>query len=116
MSPQERAKAVWARLREAKVEPTAPLATMLAVELVILNDPQAERKENFKWVQAAKLIHRMASGSHKRWEREASDGKVHVEELHKYPRSRGRVLIHIGFQLEKVTELIVGKYFNENKS
>lgn len=116
LSPHERAKAAWARLREAKVDPTLPLAAMLAVELVIINDPKAERKHNFKLVQAAKLVHRMASGSHKRWERETNDGKVHVEELHKYPRSRGRVLIHIGHRLEKATELVVAKYFNEIKS
>lgn len=110
LSPQERAKAAWARLREAKVDPILPLAAMLAVELVILDDPQAERKEHFKWVQAAKLVHRMASGSHKRWEREGKDGKVYVEELHKYPRSRGRVLIYIGQQLEKVAELAIQSY------
>jgi hypothetical protein len=114
LSPEERAKAAWARLRVTKVDPFASLAVMLAVELAILNDPQAERKQHFKWVQAAKLVHRMASGSHKRWEREASDGKVHVEELHKYPRSRGRVLIHIGQQLDKVAELAVASYIHEN--
>lgn len=110
LSPEERAKAAWARLRVAKIEPIAPLTAMLAVELAILNDPQAERKQHFKWVQAAKLVHRMASGSHRRWEHETSDGKVHVEELHKYPRSRGRVLIHIGQQLEKVAELAIQSY------
>lgn len=115
LSPQERARVAWARLREAKVDPIAPLAVMLAVELVILSDPQPERKQHFKWVQAAKLIHRMASGSHKRWERIGYDGKVKVEELHKYPRSRGRVLVHIGQQLEKVAELAVASYIHENR-
>jgi hypothetical protein len=113
LSPEERAKAAWARLRVAKIEPIAPLAAMLAVELAILNDPQAERKQHFKWVQAAKLVHRMASGSHRRWEHETSDGKVHIEELHKYPRSRGRVLIHIGQQLEKVAELMVSYHLED---
>lgn len=115
LSPQERAKAAWARLRQAKVNPALPLAAMLAVELVILDDPQAERKQHFKWVQAAKLIHRMASGSHKRWESHSKDGKIHVEELHKYPRSRGRVLIHIGKHLEKVCELLVGNHLDQVK-
>lgn len=110
LSPEERAKAAWARLRVAKVDPIAPLAAMLAIELIIKDDPLAERKQHFKWVQAAKLVHRMASGSHRRWEREGDDGKIHVEELHKYPRSRGRVLIHIGQQLERVAELAVVSY------
>ena len=113
LTPEKRAKAAWARLRVAKVDPIAPLAAMLAVELVILNDPQAERKQHFKWVQAAKLIHRMASGSHKRWERVASNGKIEVTEIHKYPRSRGRVLIHIGKQLEKVSELLVDNHLGQ---
>ncbi|MDP1573266.1 hypothetical protein [Hydrogenophaga sp.] len=115
LSPQERAKVAWARLREAKVDPIAPLAVMLAVELVTLDDPQPERKQHFKWVQAAKLIHRMSSGSHKRWERVGYDGKVKVEELHKYPRSRGRVLVHIGQQLDKVAELAVASFIHDNK-
>lgn len=110
LSPEERAKAAWARLREAKVDTQAPLAAMLAIELVVLDDPLAERKQHFKWVQAAKLVHKMASGSHKRWERESNDGSIHIEELHKYPRSRGRVLVHIGQQLEKVAELVVASY------
>lgn len=115
LTPEQRAKAAWARLRVANVEPYAPLAAMLAVELTIMNDKQPELKKNFKLVQAAKLVHRMASGSHKRWEREGNDGKVKVEELHKYPRSRGRVLIHLGQQLEKVAELAVESYIRENK-
>ena len=116
LSPEERAKAAWARLREAKVDPQAPLAAMLAIELVILDDPQAERKQHFKCVQVAKLVHKMASGSHKRWERESKDGEIYVEELHKYPRSRGRVLIHIGQQLERVAELSVATYFHSNSA
>jgi len=114
LSPKERAKAAWARLREAKVDPISPLAAMLAVELVIFNDPQPERKQHFKLVQGAKLVHRMASGSHKRWERETNNGKVEVTEMHKYPRSRGRVLVHIGQQLEKASELVVASYTHEN--
>lgn len=110
LSPEERARAAWARLRVAKIDPLAPLAAMLAIELIIIDDPQAERKQHFKWVQAAKLVHKMASGSHKRWVSENYDGKVHVEELHKYPRSRGRVLIHIGQQLVQVAELVVASY------
>ena len=71
------------------------------------NDPQAERKTEYKRVQAAKLIHRMASGTHKRWERKLPDGTPIVEEMHKYPASRGRVLRHIGKQLERVAEIII---------
>jgi hypothetical protein len=107
LSPSDRAKAAWARLREAKVDPMRPLAAWLAVELTIAADPQADRKIEFKRVQAAKLVHRMASGSHKRWERARPDGRVVVEELHKFPHSRGQVLRHLGEQVERAAELLV---------
>lgn len=112
-SPEDRARAAWARLREAEVDPRIPLAAWLAVEMMLLDDPQAERKAEFKKVQAAKIIHRLASGIHKKWEREQSDGKVVTHELHKYPASRGRVLRHIGSQLEKAAELVVSHHLED---
>ena len=107
LSPQDRARAAWARLREAEVDPRRPLEAWLAIELIIEADPQAERKVEFKRVQAAKLIHRMASGSHRKWERQRPDGRVVVQELHKYPHSRGHVLRHLGTQVEGAAALLV---------
>ena len=104
LSPQERAQAAWARLRKAEIDPADVVAAWLAVEMIIAADPQAERKVEFKRVQAAKLVHRMASGTHKRWGEGAN-----VKELHVYPRSRGRVLRHIGEALEKAVELMVDR-------
>ena len=49
----------------------------------------------------------MASGTHRRWERERPGGKVVVEQMHKYPHSRGQVLRHIGKQLQAATEMLV---------
>lgn len=113
-NPRERAWAAWARLRKAEVDPRLPLAAWLAVEMVIADDPQGDWHREFKQVQASKIVHRMASGSHKRWEREVPAAfrpgkppKIHVEELHVYPRSRGRVLRHIGKDLEEAVELLV---------
>lgn len=102
LSPQERANAAWARLRKAKINPDTVVAAWLAVEMIIAADPQAERKTEFKRVQAAKLVHRMASGTHKRWGEGAT-----AKELHVFPRSRGRVLRHIGEALEGTCELLV---------
>ncbi|TPL81889.1 hypothetical protein FJ948_27630 [Mesorhizobium sp. B2-3-12] len=102
LSPQERANAAWARLRKAGVDPRRVVAAWLAVEMIIRDDPQAERKAEFRQVQGAKLIHRMASGTHKRW----GDGAT-ATELHVYPRPRGRVLRHMGEALEKACELLV---------
>lgn len=96
MSPEDRAHALWARLSAREVPVFGVLSVWLAVCLRHRSDPQPERKVEFRWVQAAKVLHRMAGGSHKRWEREVADGSVQVTELHKYPASRGRVLRHVG--------------------
>lgn len=103
LSPEGRARAAWARLRKEKVDPHRVVAIWLAVEMAIAADPQADRKPEYKRVQAAKLVHRLASGTHKRWE----SGPGGVQELHVYPRSRGRVLRHIGSDIEEATALLV---------
>ena len=94
-------------------KPRFSLAAWLAVEVVIADDPQGDRHRELKQVQAAKVAHRIASGTHKRWQREVPAspqtgrlGKTAVEEMHVYPRSRGRVLWHIGRDLEKAAELL----------
>lgn len=109
LSPEDRAKAAWARLRKAKIDPTAVVAAGLAIEMVITADPQPDTKSEFKQVQTAKLIHKMASGTHRRW----GEGTA---ELHVYPRSRGRVLRHIGADLESATELLVQHSFQSRRS
>lgn len=98
----ERARVAWARLRKASVDPMKVLAAAMAVEMVIRADPQSDRKTEFKQVQTAKLVHRMASGSHRRW----GEGPT-ATELHFYPRSRGRILRHIGKAAMEASELIV---------
>ncbi len=72
------------------------VAAWLAVDLCLRDDPQPDRHDEYRQVQAAKLIHRMAGGTHKRWERQRGDGSVEVSELHKHPVSRGRVLRLVG--------------------
>jgi hypothetical protein len=101
LSPEERAKAAWARLRKAKIDPRKVVVAWLALELAVRADPQPELKSDYKRVQAAKLVHRMASGTHKQW----GDGP-NAKELHVYPRSRGRVLRHIGADIENAVELL----------
>jgi len=106
LSPEDRAKAAWARLRKAKIDPRRVVAAWLAVEMAVAADPQADRKPEYKRVQAAKLVHRLASGTHKRWE----GGPGGAQELHVYPRSRGRVLRHIGKDLEGAAELAAQRF------
>lgn len=100
--PPERAQAAWARLRHHNVDPRITLAVWLAVEMIVQDDPYPVQTSEFKRVQAAKVLHRLASGSHKRW---PSHG-VAMKELHVYPASRGNVLRAIGTNLENAAELL----------
>jgi hypothetical protein len=115
----ERAKIHWTRLRKAGIDPLLVIAAWLSVEMVITADRQPVGTKEFKRVQAAKLVHRMASGSHRRWEQEIRDvyrpgpTKIHVREMHTYPRSRGGVLRHIGEGLDKAVELLVAHHFED---
>jgi len=102
LTPAERAKAAWARLRKAEIDPLEVVACWLAVNMAIEADPQPVNTREYKHVQAAKLVHRMASGSHRRWER--PDG---VLEMHVYPHSRGQVLRHVGVALEEACGLLI---------
>lgn len=99
--PSERAAKVWARLRVRRVDPAVPLAIWMAVQLRHQDDHQPERKLRYRLVQAAKWLHRLAGGTHKRWEQYDSSGQLRVVELHKYPASRGLVLWHLGSALAR---------------
>jgi hypothetical protein len=109
LSPRERANAAWARLRKHGVDPRLVVAAWLAIEMKSKDDPQAETKPEFRRVQAAKVVHRLASGTHKRWTPES--GKA--TELHAYPASRGNVLRHIGEDLERAIELLAERTLDD---
>jgi hypothetical protein len=100
-SPAERARATWAQIRERKIDPLRVIAAWLVVDRRLDDDPQADRHEEYRHVQVAKLVHRLAGGTHKRWEQEFANGRRKVTELHKHPNSRGRVLREIGAAVHK---------------
>lgn len=116
---QERAKIHWARLRKERINPYLIIAAWLSVEMAILDDRQPVLTKEFKRVQAAKLVHRMASGTHRRWEQDIRDlhrpghMKLHITEMHVYPRSRGRILRHIGQDLDRAVELLVDHHLKD---
>jgi hypothetical protein len=107
MSPDERARVTWARLRKHKVPAARVLAVWLAVKLCHTANSQPER--HFRWVQAGKAVHRLSGGTHKRWERHLPDGRIEVTELHRYPVSRGRVLVHLGEALANAARPLEGR-------
>ena len=99
LSPAERARNAWALLAQRGVDPTEVAAAFLAVRMRLRDDPQPDRHAEYRNVQAAKLLHRMAGGTHRRWERERADGSIEVTELHRHPVSRGLVLRVLGQDL-----------------
>lgn len=114
MPPAERARAAWAQLRRRKVDPLEVVAVWLAIDMRLRDDPQPDGHEEYRQVQAAKLLHRMAGGTHKRWERGSANGRIEVTELHKHPVSRGRVLRVLGRQVAKVGEpLSSARFYGE---
>jgi hypothetical protein len=107
LKPQERARIAVARLREAKVPALRLLEVVLAVNMIILDDPIIDRAKQFRLYQVAKPCHRMASGYHKKWTREASNGSTITTEIHAYPKSSGRVLGYLGAELERCAEWVI---------
>ncbi len=117
-STGQKADAVWARMREADVDPLFVLAAVAGVWLTVEADPQ--RPSSGKWgseyrvVQVAKVIMRIAGGEVRRWassERVADPITGRTErppprELRKFSASSGRVLRIVGKQAEEVADLL----------
>lgn len=110
LSPRKRARAALARLREAAVTPERLLAIHLAVSALIEEDPGSHRIQEFRIVQIAKAIHRLASGYHQKWDVPLPDGQTIRKEIHAYPRSSGRVLRHLGAMIEDECELVADRH------
>jgi hypothetical protein len=107
-SAAHRARVALARLREAHVAPERLLAIHMAVSALIEDDAGSHRVKEFRIVQVAKAVHRLASGTHKQWAWPLPDGRMYPIPFHAYPKSSGRVLRIIGDEIEelcaKVTE------------
>ena len=74
----------------------------MAVAALIEDDRGSHRVEEFRLVQIAKAVHRLASGTHKHWEWPMDDGTTRPLHFHAYPRSSGIVLRVIGREIDEV--------------
>lgn len=99
-----RAEVAFARLREAGVTAERLMCIYLGVAALIEDDRGSHRVREFRIVQAAKVVHRLASGTHRRWEMWNPLGASVPAELHVYPRSSGLVLRKIGEILDRAGE------------
>lgn len=99
-----RARVAFARLREAEVPASRLVAIHLAVVALIEDDFGSHRTREFQLVQAAKAVHRLASGTHRRWLMWNPAGQDISVEIHAYPRSSGLVLRKMGEALAKAAD------------
>lgn len=103
MKAKARARIAFGRLRRKGVKPERLLAVYLAITVLIREEPSGPRSKEFRLVQVAKALHRLASGHHVMHEMWVGDRR-YKNELHKYPRSIGSVLRHMGEAVEERCE------------
>ena len=97
-----KARVAFARLREAGIEPERLLAIHTAVAALIEDDRGSHRVDEFRLVQTAKAVHRLASGTHRQWDFPMLDGTTRPLRFHAYPRSSGIVLRVIGREIDEI--------------
>jgi hypothetical protein len=105
-----RAAIAFGRLRKKGIEPERLLAIHLAVTALIEEDPGSHRTKEFRLVQTAKALHRLASGYHRVWPQQDQKGRTFRLEVHAYARSTGRVLRLIGQAIEERCEWAAEKH------
>ena len=98
--PKQRAQHALARLRKAEIDPAVILQRALAVTAFCESQMIDDRQREYRYVQIAKSIHRLASGTHK-----TTSGFPLPS---KYPRSEGQVLRHLGQWLDDIASFTLG--------
>lgn len=93
-SAQEKANIAFARLREADTDPVHLLERAIAIAACCAHRGIDDRQREYRYVQVAKSVHRLASGTHK-----THSG---FPMKSKYPRSEGQVLRIIGQWLDDI--------------
>ena len=100
--PEERAQYALARLRKAEIDPAIILERIVAVTACCESRGIDERQREYRHVQLAKSVHRLASGTHKT----TSGFPLPV----KYPRSEGQVLRHLGKWLDDIASFTLDNH------
>lgn len=99
-----RARVAFGRLREAGVTSHRLASIYLGVAALIEDDSGSHRVREFQIVQAAKAVHRLASGTHRKWSMWNPSGPDVAFEVNAYPRSAGLVLRRIGEALAQACD------------
>lgn len=99
LSGDEKARIALARLRDAKIAPCIILERIIAVIACCEAKGIDDRQREYRYVQLAKSVHRLASGTHK-----TTSGFPLPS---KYPRSEGQVLRHLGNWLDDIAAFAI---------
>ena len=106
---KERAYVAFARLREAGIPVERLLAVHLGVNALIGDDRGSHRVQEFRIVQVAKALHRLASGYHSEWKKDYEGRNPLNLKFDFYPKSSGIVLREIGAAVEHACAFVTDK-------
>lgn len=104
-STEDKAKAVWARIRERGRKPEAVLAAILGIAIRYAADYQRAKPEH-RTVQIGKALNRLGGGRVKSW-REHPGAVNGVLTLRWFPASEGLVLRELGRWAEQIAEFLI---------
>lgn len=104
---EEKARIALARLRNAEIDPASILERIIAVTACCEAKGIDDRQREYRQVQLAKSVHRLASGTHK-----TTSGFPLPS---KYPRSEGQVLRQLGQWLDDIAAFALdGRHIAES--
>ena len=112
LSADQKAKAVWARMREKGRNPTEVLAAVLAVAMRYTTDYQRAKPEH-RTVQIGKALNRLGGGRVKRWNVHHEGAAEKVQTLRSFPASEGMVLRKLGERAERIAEFLIHDRMSE---
>jgi hypothetical protein len=110
LSAEDKAKSIWARLRDRKVDAIVVLGAIAGVALCHDADPQKGKVE-YRRVQIAKVLNRIAGGEVKRWPTHyTAPGLSKEKVLRWFPASEGLVLRVLGKRAEDIAEFLLADH------
>lgn len=98
----------FGRLRRKGIKPERLLAIYLSIIVLLEENPGGawHCTKEFRLVQTARCLHRLASGHHQSWPVLDRNGREHLYTQHKYPPRGARTLRIMGQRVEDICEFV----------